>query len=204
MVLNRDVKDVLNWKDSKNGCFPVRSLYRSFTKASSNPFPWSIILRSWASMRVSFFASEMSWNIILTIDQLKRRGWNMSTRCYLCKGEEEIINHPILFCKKATMLWSLLFSLFGAQWVLHFSIKRNLISWHRAFGSKRREKTWRAAPLCLMWTLWKERNENVFNDIEQSDQALKNSFLYTFVNWARVFLEDHSLYMIDFIEWFFV
>ena len=40
----------------------------------------------------------------------------------------------------------------------------------------------------------------VFNDTEQSDQALKLSFLYTFVNWGRVYLENHSLSLIDFIE----
>ena len=65
---------------------------------------------------------------------------------------------------------------------------------------KRREKTWRAAPLCLMWTLWKEINERAFNGIERLNQALKHSFLYTLVNWVRVFIEDHTLSMIDFIE----
>ena len=55
-----------------------------------------------------------------------------------------------------------------------------------------------------MWTLWKERNERAFNDIEQSDQPLKHFFLYTFVNWVRVFMEDHTLSMIDFIEWLYV
>ena len=63
------------------------------------------------------------------------------------------------------MLWSLLFSLFDVQWVLHSSIKRNLITWHGAFVSKRKEKAWKVASLCLMWTLWKKRNERVlFND----------------------------------------
>ena len=58
--------------------------------------------------------------------------------------------------------------------------------------------------LYLMWTLWKERNERAFNDIEQSNQTLKHSFLYTLINWARVFIEDHTLSMIDFIEWLYV
>lgn len=53
-----------------------------------------------------------------------------------------------------------------------------------------------------MWTLWKEKNERVFNDIEQFDQVIKHSFLYTLVNWGRVYLEDYSVY--DFIEWLFV
>ena len=66
------------------------------------------------------------------------------------------------------------------QWVLHSSIRRNLIGWHGAFVSKRKEKAWRAAPLCLMWTLWKERNERVFNETERFDQALKFSFLVHF------------------------
>ena len=93
LVLNRDVEDVLSWMYSKNDSFSVRSLYRSLTKASNDPFPWSIIWRSWAPMRVSFFAWEASWNRILTIEQLKRRDWNMSNRCYLCKVEEETSDH---------------------------------------------------------------------------------------------------------------
>ena len=199
LVLNRDVEDVLSWKNSKNDSFSIRSLYRSFTRASSDPFPWSIIWRSWAPMRVSLFAWEASWNKILTIDQLKRRGRNMPNRCYLCKMEEETNDHLILFCKKATMLWSLLFSLFDVQWVLHSSMKRNLIGWHGAFVSRRKDKAWRVAPLCLMWTLWKERNERIFNDTERSDQALKLFFLYTFVNWGSVYFRG-SFFIHD---WFY-
>ena len=37
-----------------------------------------------------------------------------------------------------------------------------------------------------------ERNERAFNGIERLNQALKHSFLYTLVNWARVFIEDHD------------
>ena len=89
------------------------------------------------------------------------------------------------------------------KWVLHYLIKRNLLGWHGVFVGKRREKAWRTAPLCLMWTLWKERNKRAF-DIEWSNQALKHSFLFTLVNWAKVFIEDHTLFMIDFIEWLYV
>ena len=29
-------------------------------------------------------------------------------------------------------------------------------------------------------------------------------FLYYFVNWARVYIEDHTLSLVEFIDWLFV
>ena len=155
-------------------------------------------------MRVSFFAWESSWNRVLTTDQLKRRGWNMPNRCFLCKEEEETNDHPFLFCNKASMLGNMIFSLFSVQWVLQSIVRGDLLGWNDAFVGKRRVKAWRTAPLCLMWTLWKERNGRAFNDVERADQAIKYSFLYNFVNLARVSIEDHILSMVDFIDWLFV
>ena len=150
LVVRREVEDALSWKESRDDIFSVRSLYRSLMRAYSDPFPWGLI---WAPMRVSVFAWEVSWNKNFDHRSAQKEGWNMPNRCYLCKEKEETTDHLILFCKKVTMLWSLIFSFFGVQWVLHSSIKRNLLGWHGAFVGKRREKTWRAAPLCLMWTL---------------------------------------------------
>ena len=69
---------------------------------------------------------------------------------------------------------------------------------------KRRETAWRAAPLCLMWTLWKERNGRAFNDVKWAKQAIKFSLLYNFMNWARAYIESHILSLVDFIDWLFV
>ena len=204
LAVRRDVEDTLSWRESGTGCFSVSSLYRSYRRASSDPFLWCIIWRSWAPVRVSFFAREASWNRVLTTDQLKRRGWNMPNRCFLCKEEEETNDLLFLFCNKASMLWNLIFSLFSAQWVLHSTVRGNLLGWNGAFVGKRRAKAWRDGPLCLMWTLWKERNGRAFNDVEWADQTIKYSFLYNFVNWARVYMEDHALSMADFVDWLFV
>ena len=155
-------------------------------------------------MRVSFFAWEVSWNRVLTNDQLKRREWNIPNRCFLCKEEEETNDHFFLFCTKVDMLWNLIFSLFGVHWVLHSTVRGKLLGWNGAFVGKERAKAWRAAPLCLLWTLWKERNGRAFNNVERADQAIKYSFLYTFVNWARVYIEDHTVSLIDFIDWLFL
>ena len=90
------------------------------------------------------------------------------------------------------MLWLMIFSLFGVQWVMHSSVKRNLLGWHGSFVGKKKEKAWRAIPLFLMWTIWKERNRRVFDDIERNDQVIQSIFLYTFVIWARVYIEERT------------
>ena len=117
LAVRRDAEDILSWQESRNGFFFVHSLYCFYTRAPSDPFPWSFIWRSWTPMRVSLFAWEASWNRILTCDQLKRRGWNLPNRCYLCKQEEETNDHLFLVCIKVRMLWNVIFALFGVHWV---------------------------------------------------------------------------------------
>ncbi|RVX12696.1 putative ribonuclease H protein [Vitis vinifera] len=174
LTIRRGVDDLLQWKENKNGIFSVKA---------------------------SFFGWEAAWSRLLTIDQMKRFGWSIPNRCYLCKNEEETIDHLLLFCEKAKMLWLMIFSLFGVQWVMHYSVRRNLLGWHGSFVGKKREKAWRAALLYLMWTIWKERNRKAFDEVERNDQEIKSIFLYTFVNWARVYIEEHTFSLIDFVDW---
>ena len=87
------------------------------------------------------------------MDQLKMRGWSLPNRCFLCKAEEEPANHLLLHYSKATMIWQLIIALFGVQWVMFFSIKDSLLSWHDSFVGEKRKKAWNATPLCLHWTL---------------------------------------------------
>ena len=52
---------------------------------------------------------------------------------------------------------------------------------------------------------WREsNNRRAFNDVERSDQAIKSIFMYTFVNWGGVYIEDHTLSLINFVKWLFV
>ena len=41
---------------------------------------------------------------VLTQNQLKRRGWILANRCFLCCDEEETINHILIHCPKARIL----------------------------------------------------------------------------------------------------
>ena len=65
-------------------------------------------------------------------------------------------------------------------------------------------KKWRSrrvASLYLWWTIWKERNKRALNDVKQSNQVIKYVFMYTFVDWPRVYIKDHTLSMLDLVNW---
>ena len=93
----------------------------------------------------------------MTLDQLKKRGWKMSNRCYMCK-KEETSDHILLHCPKARILWQLSFALFSVQWVMHTSVRGLLLGWGGFFVGRKKKKTWNVVPLCLFWTIRKERN----------------------------------------------
>ena len=114
----------------------------------------------------------------MTLDQLKKRGWRIPNRCYLCKEEEETCDHILIHCLKARLLWNLIFALFGIQWVLSCSIREVLLNWHGSFVGKKRKKARKVTPLCMFWALWRERNKKAFDNFESTNQTIKNSFLY--------------------------
>ena len=139
--------------------------------------------------KVGFFAWEASWGKVLTQDQLKRRGWILANRCFLCCDEEETINHILIHCPKTRVLWDFVFSLFGVNWVLPLTVRDTLIGWSDSFVDKKRGKAWRAALLCLFWTIWKERNRIVFDNEVLSIQKMKNSFVCNLFSWAKFCLD---------------
>ena len=114
------------------------------------------------------------------LDQLKKRGWSLLNRCFLCCAVEESIDHLLIHCTKARVLWELLFTFFGVLWVLHSSVKEILLRWHDTFVGKKRIKVWRAISLCLFWMVWKEINRIDFENEKLSIQRMKYSFICNF------------------------
>ena len=103
-ALRRGIEDVMYWRVSKKDIFTVKSFFCSLAPCIGREFPSSLVWNPWVPKRVSFFAWEAIWGRILTLDQLKRRGWALPSRCYLCKADEESANHVFIHCPKATMI----------------------------------------------------------------------------------------------------
>ena len=84
-----------------------------------------------------------NWNLLAnwrsTLDLLKRKGWKILNKCYMCKEEEKTVEHILLQGSKAVILWQLIYALFGVQRAMHSLVK---CAFWACTGplSKRREK----------------------------------------------------------------
>ena len=52
---------------------------------------------------------------MLTLDQLKKRGRALANRCFLGGKDEETVDHLLLHCSMARLLWDLLLAIFGVN-----------------------------------------------------------------------------------------
>uniref|UniRef100_A0A2N9J169 Uncharacterized protein n=1 Tax=Fagus sylvatica TaxID=28930 RepID=A0A2N9J169_FAGSY len=67
-------------------------------------------------------------------------------------------------------LWSMIFCMFGISWVMPRKVYALLHCWRRKGPA---HLVWKAIPSCLMWLLWRERNQRAFEDSERHSAELK-------------------------------
>jgi hypothetical protein len=104
----------------------------------------------------------------------------------MCKRSGESIDHILLHCDVARALWSVLFSIFDVRWVMNGRVIDFLACWKGQRGNKLVMEVSRMAPLCLMWTIWRERNAQCLEDKEMTMAELSNRFFNLFFHWAGV------------------
>uniref|UniRef100_A0A2N9EUJ9 Reverse transcriptase zinc-binding domain-containing protein n=1 Tax=Fagus sylvatica TaxID=28930 RepID=A0A2N9EUJ9_FAGSY len=177
--------DVMKWKLRQHGRFEVKSFYQALIGQSTTHFPWKAIWKVKAPRRVAFFVWSAAWGKILTCDNLMRRGYSLAGWCCMCRKGWETGDHLLIHCVVATDLWSAVLRSFGVCWVFPNSIKDLVYGWFNSFG-KHDSAIWNLVPLCLMWTVWRERNQRTFEDLEQSTSKLVELFFGLLFDWARV------------------
>jgi hypothetical protein len=87
------------------------------------------------------------------------------------------LDHLVLYCDVAFALWSILFSHFGMFWVMPRRVIDLFACWW-SVGRPRSAALWKIVPTCLFWTVWRERNNRRFEDLERSLEDIISSFFH--------------------------
>ena len=61
----------------------------------------------------------------LAMDQLKKRGFSLASRCTLCGKDEESLEHLFIHCPQVWCMWTAIFSFSGGGWVCPFLVRPN-------------------------------------------------------------------------------
>ena len=187
--INPNLTDRFWWEKAKNGSFSVKTCFELLEGSSQQSVPIKMLCNPTVPTKVGFFAWEVWWGKILTMDQLKKRGFSLASRCVFCGNDEESLEHLFIHCPKVWCMWTAIFSLSGGGWVCPFLVKDLLRGWLHLPMRKKDAKLWRAVPLCLLWAIWKEINRVVFDDEAFSKSRLKSYFLFSFSSWASLMFD---------------
>ena len=179
--------DKICWKPTRNRGFEVKGYYSSFYPPTLVSFPRRMIWQSKVPSRVAFFSWSASLGKILTTDNLRKRCVLVLDWCYMCKRCEESVDHLLLHCPIVWELWSLVFYLFGIQWVMPHTVLELFEAWQGKFAWHRHIDVWRLVPHCLIWCIWRERNARSFEGCEHSLLEIKSFLLLTLFEWSVVF-----------------
>jgi hypothetical protein len=105
------VMDYMLWNPSKQNIFEVKSLFcmLSSSVTQTSTFPWRSIWKSqFHCESISLWTATLGK--ILTLDNLCKRGIIVVELCCMCKQSGKSINHLLLHCEVARVLWSVLVS----------------------------------------------------------------------------------------------
>ena len=147
-------RDGLLWKGVESGRFSVKAYYSNSLEEGAPlkafvKFMWNHYLPS----KVSFFAWEAWRGKVLTMKQLKKRGFQLASICPFCRKEEDILEHMLIHRPLIWELWTTILSVRGFSWVCPYMVKDLFSSWSQLPMKKNDRKLWWAAPLGLYWAI---------------------------------------------------
>ena len=119
--------DILRWNGAKDGMFLVKSCYDLLEGGRQQLVSVKMIWNPIAPKKVGFFVWEVWWGKILTMDQLKKRGFSLASRCPFCGQTDKVLEHLFIHCPKIWKLWTTLFSLSEGGWVCPYMVKELLM-----------------------------------------------------------------------------
>jgi hypothetical protein len=201
VAIQRGIQDKLWWIPSKKGTFKVKDFFRALSRMEGRGFPWKSVWRTKSPPRAAFFVWSVALGKILTLDNLRKRQVVVINRCFICKKDGESIDHLLLHCEVAYALWCNILSRLGLSWVMPRSVLDLCACWC-ASGRTRSAVVWKMVPICIFWSIWRERNNRCFEDLESSLEEILASLLYSLYSWTAAYLSPLSLSYADFLSRF--
>jgi hypothetical protein len=116
----------------------------------------------------------------------------------------ECFDHLLLYCDVARVVWSSFYSLFRVEWVIPRRVMDLLSGWGTSLGHGHVMRLWKQVPLCVMWSLWHERNARLLEDVELLVVDLCQNVLNMLYVWVSTHSPSHVIFAEFLHSYYFV
>ncbi|KAJ0520325.1 putative RNA-directed DNA polymerase [Helianthus annuus] len=158
-------KDQWIWGLDTTEIFSVKSIKLKIIEGNNNGSRSMFSWNNWVPKKVCIVAWRACQDRLPTVAALRRR--NITTQnpmCRLCGDFEESMEHMFVSCQFSQLVWQVI-----SQWchvtpIYAFEFRDLLLLYQTMGGSKKQRKAFYAVVLTALWSLWRSRNNAVFNN----------------------------------------
>lgn len=146
-----ETEDKLCWNLCRSGNFTVKSAYTLVAASNQQleQWPWRYIWKVKAPFKVVCFSWLVARKACLTQENLRRRGFQLCSRCLLCGSAIETNSHLFLHCPFTDKLWQLFLNIAGLKWSMPANTCELLKCWNYNGDIVKQKKWWRLVPACI-------------------------------------------------------
>ncbi|CAN1849854.1 hypothetical protein LINPERHAP1_LOCUS39565, partial [Linum perenne] len=174
------------WPLEASALFTVKSLSKRLADEmflGVPNFPDKVIWSKCVPTKVQSFV-WMAWHKkIATIENLQRRGMQLTNMCVLCYKDLETVNHIMLTCEFASNVWNKLssgLSIFGPTSV---DITDFVLGWKVMNCNPNFSVVMKCLLHATLWFIWIERNNRIFKEKALSHKQVAIKILINMGNW---------------------
>ena len=139
----------------------------NYTPFNFHHFIWTISIPN----KVTVFGWLLILKKLNTHDLLQRRHPFLSTSpswCVTCRYANESVNYLFLLCPVAQRIWTKIIQKFKVSWVIPQDINHLILGEFMLRRDRRIKLLWSLVLHSVLWTLWRERNQRIFEEKEGS------------------------------------
>lgn len=97
-------------------------------------------------------------------------------------------------------LWNDILAAQQMNWVLSRCIENVVQAWRRKLRDKNSKLVWDLIPGCIVWCVWRERNNRYFEDQARSTKQFRELFYLTLYNWFNAAAKNPKERLPNFIS----